>query len=87
MALTVERRSDGPARSWLPNYNRGQDEYPTLLLRVLASLPGGDRLEDLGYETFNVGWHEVTQLARVIDAVESKRDVEDLVDGLLDEDE
>lgn len=87
MARRAVREMIAELRSWLPNYNRGQDEYPTLLLRVLASLPGGDRLEDLGYETFNVGWHEVTQLARVIDAVESKRDVEDLVDGLLDEDE
>ena len=55
-------------QSWLPNYDRGDDEYPTLLLRVLASLPGGDRLEDLGYETFNLGWHEADQLARVLDA-------------------
>jgi hypothetical protein len=45
-------------QSCLPNYDRGEDEYPTLLFRVLASLPGGDRLEDLGYETFNIPWHE-----------------------------
>ena len=72
-------------QSWLPNYDRGEDEYPTLLLRILASLPGGDRLEDAGYETFNLGWHEMDQMARVLDAIEDKRDVEDLVDGLLDE--
>jgi hypothetical protein len=75
-------------QSWLPNYDRGEDDYPTLLLRVLASLPGGERLEDLGYETFDIGWHEADQLARVLDAIEDKRDVEDLVDGLLaDEDD
>jgi hypothetical protein len=74
-------------QSWLPNYDRGDDEYPMLLFRILASLPGGDRLEDLGYEPFNLGWHEADQLARVIDAVEDKRDVEELVDGLLDDDE
>ena len=74
-------------RSWLPNYDEGDDEYPGLLLRILASLPGGDRLEDLGYDTFNIGWHEADQLARVIDAIETKRDVEDLVDVLLDEDD
>jgi hypothetical protein len=39
--------------SWLPNY-RGELEYPTLLFRVLASLPGGDELEDIGYEPFNI---------------------------------
>jgi hypothetical protein len=74
-------------QSWLPNYDRGESEYPTLLLRIVASLPGGDRLEDLGYEPFNVAWHEVDQLARVLDAIEDKRDVEDLVEGLVDEDE
>jgi hypothetical protein len=74
-------------RSWLPNYDRGHLEYPTLLFRVLASLPGGDELEDVGYEPFNLGWHEADQLARVLDAIETKRDVEDLVGGLLDSDE
>jgi hypothetical protein len=53
---------------------------------VLASLPGGDELEDVGYEPFNLGWHEADQLGRVLDAIETKRDVEDLVEGLLDED-
>jgi hypothetical protein len=74
-------------RAWLPNYARGHDDYPNLLLRVLASLPGGDRLEDVGYATFNIGWHEADQLARVLDAIEDKRDVEDLVDALLDDEE
>jgi hypothetical protein len=74
-------------RSWLPNYNRGELEYPTLLFRVLASLPGGDELEDIGYEPFNLGWHEADQLARALAAVQDKRDVEDLVNGLLDEDD
>jgi hypothetical protein len=73
--------------SWLPNYDRGENEYPTLLFRILASLPGGDRLEDLGYEPYNVAWHEADQLGRVLDAIEDRRDVEDLVDGLLDEDD
>jgi hypothetical protein len=58
-----------------------------LLFRILASLPGGDRLEDMGYEPFNLGWHEADQIARVLDAIEDKRDVEDLVEGLLDDDE
>ena len=70
-------------RSWLPNYDSGPNEYPTFLFRILASLPGGDELEDMGYETFNIAWHEADQLARAIDAIESKDDVEDLVDGIL----
>jgi hypothetical protein len=77
----------GELDSWLPNYDRGPDEFPTLLFRVLASLPGGERLEDLGFEPYNISWHEADQLARVIDAIQDKRDVEDLVDLLFDEDD
>jgi hypothetical protein len=28
-------------KSWLPNYDHGEKEYPTVLLRILASAPGG----------------------------------------------
>jgi hypothetical protein len=73
--------------SWLPNYNHRADGYPSLLFRILASLPGGGELEELGYRPFALGWHECDQLARVLDAIQDKRDVEDLVDGLLDENE
>jgi hypothetical protein len=75
-------------QSWLPNYNHGPNDYPTLLWRLIASMPGGDRAEDMGYEEFNLGWHEIDQLGRVLVAIQDKADVEDLVDGLLgDEDE
>ncbi|HEY5242558.1 MAG TPA: hypothetical protein VIJ22_13860 [Polyangiaceae bacterium] len=74
-------------RSWIGNYDQGPDQYPSLLFRILASLPGGDRLEDVGFAPFVLGWHEIEQLTRVLDAIESKRDVEDLVDGLLADDE
>ena len=70
-----------------PGNDHGPDQYPSLLLRILASLPGGERLEDAGYETFNIGWHEADQLARVIDAIQGRRDVEDMVDSLLADDE
>ncbi len=71
-------------RSWLPNYDHGEDSFPELVLRILASLPGGDELEEAGYEPYSqIGWHEADLLARVIDAVDSQRDVEDLVGGLL----
>lgn len=42
-------------QSWLPNCDSGPTEYPTLLFRILASVPGSDRLEDLGYKTFTSG--------------------------------
>lgn len=75
-------------RSWLPNYDsQSPNDYPILLFRILASLPGGDELEDMGYETFNVGWHEADQLGRVLEAIQDKTDVEDLVHGLVYEEE
>jgi hypothetical protein len=74
-------------QSWLPNYDHGPNDYPTLLFRILASLPGGERLEDLGYEPFNIAWHEMDQLARTLDAIDDVRDVEELVSALLAEEE
>jgi hypothetical protein len=75
-------------KSWLPNYNHGPTEYPTILFRTLAAAPGGGRLEDMGYEPIgNLGWHELDQLGRVLEAIQDKRDVEDLVAGLVDDEE
>lgn len=70
-------------RSWLPNYDHGPTDYPTLLWRILASAPGGDEAEDMGYEPFTLGWHEIEQLGRVLEAIQDQQDVSDLVDGLM----
>jgi hypothetical protein len=71
-------------KSWLPNYDHGPDSYPTTLFRILASLPGGEELEDAGYEPMGgIGWHEADQLGRVLEAIQDKRDVEDLVRELM----
>src|SRR5271166_3990981 len=75
-------------RSWLPNYDHGPNDYPTILYRVLASAPGGEELEDIGYEPIgNLGWHELDQLGRVLEAIQDKQDVEDLVAGLIRDEE
>lgn len=75
-------------RSWLPNYDHGAKDYPTILYRVLASAPGGDELEDMGYEPIgNLGWQELEQLGRVLETIQDKRDVEDLIKGLMSEEE
>jgi hypothetical protein len=70
-------------KSWLPNYDHGPADYPTLLWRILASAPGGDQAEDMGYETFNLGWQEISQLGDVLNAIQDKGDVEDLIQGLM----
>ena len=78
----------GELRSWLPNYDHGPADYPTLLWRILASAPGGDQAADMGYEPFQLGWQEISQLGEVLAAIQDKRDVEDLIAGLIgDEDE
>lgn len=77
----------GELQSWLPNYDHGPADYPTLLWRILASIPGGDQAEDIGFEPFQLGWQEVSQLGRVLEAIQDKRDVEDLIAGLLADEE
>ena len=75
-------------RSWLPNYDHGPNDFPTTLYRILAALPGGEELEDIGYEPIgDLGWHEADQLGRVLVAIQDKHDVEDLVAGLVHEEE
>lgn len=74
--------------SWLPNFDHGPEDFPTLLWRILASMPGGDQAEDMGYKPFNLGWKEADMLGKMLEAIEDKQDVEDLVEGLMaDEDE
>jgi hypothetical protein len=73
-------------RSWLPNYDH--KDYPTTVFRLLASLPGGEELEDMGYEPMpGIGWQEADQLGRMLEAIENKGDVEDMVAGLIREEE
>lgn len=75
-------------RSWLPNYDHGPNDYPTILYRILANAPGAEELEDIGYEPIgNMGWHELDLLGRVLVTIQGKRDVEDLVAGLVHEEE
>lgn len=75
-------------KSWLPNYDHGPTDYPTILYRVLAAAPGGEELEDMGYEPIgNLGWHELDQLGRVLVAIQDKQDVEELIAGLREEEE
>lgn len=70
-------------RSWLPNYDHGPKDYPTLLWRILASAPGGDEAEDMGYEAFNISWHEIEQLGRMLEVIQDTGDVQDLIAGLM----
>jgi hypothetical protein len=77
----------GELRSWLPNYDHGPEDFPTLFWRVLASLPGGDEAADMGYEAFNLGWKEAELLGDTLNAIQDASDVQDLIAGLLRDEE
>jgi len=77
----------GELQSWLPNYDHGPEDFPTLFWRILASLPGGDQAADMGYETFNLGWKEAELLGDTLNAIQDTRDVEDLIQGLIGDEE
>lgn len=76
-------------RTWLRDYERGPGDYPTTIYRILASLPGGDALEEQGVETIGSvwGWREKDQIQRMLSAIEGPRDVQDLIRGLAEEEE
>jgi hypothetical protein len=76
-------------QSWLPNYDHGPNDLPTIIWRTLASMPGGDEAADMGYEPLiaNFGWREVELLGDMLDAIEDPKDVEDLVALLADDGE
>lgn len=72
--------------AWLPNYHG--EEYPKIIFRILASMPGGDEMEDVGYEPIGgMGWKELDMLGQLIDAIETKDDVEYAVRSFLSDDE
>jgi len=68
--------------SWLPSEAQ---EFNELFLRLLASLPGGDYLEDIGYEPFPIGWKEAELIAKTLLAIQSSGDVAWLINRLIEE--
>lgn len=65
-------------RDWLANYDHRQaSELMGIVGRMLASLPGGDEFEDLGYDPYDsVSWHEFKLIHDVYMAIEDSSDVE-----------
>jgi hypothetical protein len=66
-------------RNWLPEYTGSRElrGYPELIGRILASVPGGDRAEDMGFEPFPfISWKELDMLGNLIHAIQDSGDVE-----------
>lgn len=71
---------------WMQNTNREHNEG---VLRLIASFPGADELEDAGYEPSIplMGWREFQEIQGVMDAIEGRSDVEYLVERILRSDD
>ena len=63
---------------WMSNTDRKHNEG---VLRLIASFPGAEELEDMGYEPSIplMGWREFQEIQGVMDAIDGKDDVEYLV--------
>jgi len=69
--------------SWWGNVTK---EYQELVLKILASVPGGEVLEDVGYEPFPyLGWQEFAMIGEMMDKIEDKQDVETVIKKLVPE--
>jgi hypothetical protein len=62
-------------------------KFNELVFRILASLPGGERAEDLGYEPLPLGWKEIELVEQLLRSIETDKDVEEITDYLIGEDE
>jgi hypothetical protein len=57
---------------WLPSETEG---FVELVARALASLPGGEALEDIGYKPLPIGWKEADLLGRLLVVLQDSGDV------------
>lgn len=70
--------------SWMTNTSR---EHNAGVLRLIASFPFAGELQDAGYEPSvpSMGWMEFQKIQKVMEAIETKDDVEFLVGKILRE--
>jgi hypothetical protein len=62
--------------AWLPSETA---EFVELVARLLASLPGGEELEGMGYEPLGVGWKEAELLGKLLLSLQDSGDVAEAV--------
>lgn len=71
-------------KTWLASET---PEFRELVLRALAALPGGEDLQDMGYEPLPMGWKEAELLGKLLVTVQDASDVDYVVSSLLEEEE
>lgn len=60
--------------------------FGELVMRLLASM-GSQLAEDMGYESFEIGWLELHMIQEMLNAIDNLHDADDMVRILLREDE
>jgi hypothetical protein len=88
--LSTMQRSAGPREDVLDQleifdwWDSETREFGEFVLKLLASLPGGEEAEDVGYEGYNfMGWKEFDLIGKMMEAIQGKMDVEYIVHKLL----
>lgn len=66
---------------WLNDEPR---ETADLFLNIIAAMPGGEVLRDLGYDKFRLFWAEVELLEDMLKTIETQKDVEELAKYIID---
>ncbi|MBX6362012.1 MAG: hypothetical protein IRZ03_18300 [Acidobacterium ailaaui] len=69
-------------KNWLNDEPR---ETVDLFLHILAAMPGGEELQDLGFDQFQLGWTEVDLLEDMLKQIQTEKDVRDLIRYLIAE--
>lgn len=60
-------------------------EFQQFVLRLLASLPGGEQAEDSGFEPFGnfLGWQEMQMVTEMLERIKSADDVNQIITDLF----
>ncbi len=76
-------------RNWLPEYqSRDLRGYIDLIGSLLASVPGGDEAEGMGFEPLPfISWKEFDMLGNLINAIQDSGDVVYAVQQLFGDEE
>lgn len=80
LAANMARLDDLEIFGWWDSETSGFGEF---VLKLLASMPGGDEAEDMGYEGYDfMGWKEFDLIGKMMEAIETKDDVAYIVHKL-----
>ncbi len=79
MSKKEVRKNAEELAHWFTNMDRKAiDEAMQIVGRMLASLPGGDEFEDLGFEPYSwLGWQEFELITDLLQSIDGKAGVEE----------